>query len=355
MDVESNPSIHYKQRMAKQTYFWTHFSDKLLLETPISKLGLSLKKHPLKGLIKKLSKELELKGILLKPKVYLSDDWFCADGTTTFAIPFTLIHPRLKKLEEQYLGEMEGGTDEWFMKLARHEMGHVIDNAFMLRSSTQRTKLFGDSDKSYPESYEYKQYSKSYVRHIEDGYAQSHPDEDWAETFAVWLTPNLNWEKQYSGWPALKKLKFINNALNKKVTNKKPLLENEEMPHKLEDLSLTLREYLEEKRARLYPKRAHTFPKEDKHIFLKKTGSNKLPLASAVIKENKELLSQVIKQETDQYLYRVNQALDLFITDCDRLKWTIHPTATKRPRYLAKILATQVNKIIQGGHHRIIM
>ena len=79
---------------------------------------------------------------------------------------------------------------------------------------------------------------------------------------------------------------------------------------------LDVREYLEEKRARLYPKRAHTFPKEDKHIFLKKTGSNKLPLASAVIKENKELLSQVIKQETDQYLYRVNQALDLFITDC---------------------------------------
>ncbi|MBG09246.1 MAG: hypothetical protein CME68_10840 [Halobacteriovoraceae bacterium] len=341
--------------MAKQTYFWTHFSDKLLLETPVSELGLSLKNHPLMELIQKLSKELELKGIPLKPKVYLSDDWFCADGTTTFAIPFTLLHPRLKKLEEDYLGEMEGGNDEWFMKLARHEMGHVLDNAFELRNSNQRTKLFGDGHQPYPETYDYKPYSKSYVRHIEDGYAQSHPDEDWAETFAVWLTPNLDWEKQYSNWPALKKLKFVNNTFKKKVINKTPFLENEEMPHKLEEMSLTLKEYLEQKRARLFPKRNHGLPKTDRPIFFKKSLSNKLPLASTVIKKNKKFYSQVIKRETDQYLYRVNQALDLFMADCDRLKWTIHPTATKRPKYLAKILATQVNKIIQGGHHRIIM
>ena len=341
--------------MAKTTLSWTHFSDELLLETPISKLGLSLKNNPLRGLLKKLSKELEAKGIPLKPKAYLSDDWFCADGTTTFAIPFTLLHPRLKKLEELYVGEMEGGNDEWFMKLARHEMGHVLDNAYNLRNSTKRTLLFGNSDRPYPETYDYKPYSKSYVRHIEDGYAQSHPDEDWAETFAVWLTPSLNWENQYNGWPALKKLKFVNNAFKKKVINKVPFLKNEEMPHKLEDMTLTLREYLEQKKARLFPKRNHTLPKTKRPIFLKKNQSNKLPLASTVIKDNKEFISQVIKRETDQYLYRVNRALDLFMVDCDRLKWTIHPTATKRPKYLAKILATQVNKIIQGGHHRIIM
>tara|TARA_Y100001954_G_scaffold237426_1_gene301034 strand:- start:1892 stop:2917 length:1026 start_codon:yes stop_codon:yes gene_type:complete len=341
--------------MAKQKESWAHLSDQLLLETPVSKLGLSLENHPLMVLINKLSKELELKGIRLKPKVYLSDDWFCADGTTTFAIPFTLLHPRLKKLEELYVGEMEGGTDDWFMKLARHEMAHVLDNAYNLRNSTQRTDLFGDSNRPYPEAYEYRRYSKSYVRHIEDGYAQSHPDEDWAETFAVWLTPNSNWKKEYKGWPALKKLKFINDNLKKKVKNQKPLLENEEMPHNLEDISLTLREYLEQKRDRLFPKRSITLPKTEKPLFLKKKPTNKNPLASAVIKENKKFISQVIKQETDQYLYRVNQALDLFITDCDRLKWTIHPTATKRPHYLAKVLATQVNTIIQGGHHRIIM
>ena len=341
--------------MAKQTDSWAHLSDQLLLETPVSELSLPLESHPLMNLIQKLSEELELKGIPLRPKVYLSDDWFCADGTTTFAIPFTLLHPRLKKLEELYIGEMEGGTDEWFMKLARHEMAHVLDNAYNLRNSTQRKDLFGDSDLPYPEAYEYRPYSKSYVRHIEDGYAQSHPDEDWAETFAVWLTPNLKWEKEYSGWPVLKKLKFMDHTLKKKVINRGPLLENEEMPHNLEDISLTLREYLEQKKSRLFPKRKPTLPKTDRPLFLKKRPTNKIFLASVVIKENKEFISQVIKQETDQYLYRVNQALDLFIADCDRLKWTIHPTATKRPHYLARVLATQVNKIIQGGHHRIIM
>ena len=191
--------------MTKEQFSWTHLPDQELLETPLSELGLSLEKHPLMKLIQKLTRELEAKKITLRPRVYLSDDWFCADGTTTFAIPFVLLHPRLKKLEELYIGEVEGGDDEWFMRLARHEMGHVLDNAYNLRLSQKRKEIFGDSSKPYPETYEYKAYSKSFVQHIEDGYAQSHPDEDWAETFAVWLTPNSKWKTQYKNWPALKK------------------------------------------------------------------------------------------------------------------------------------------------------
>jgi len=341
--------------MAKLNNLWTHLTDKELLETPVSELGLSLEGHPLMSLINKLYSELKAKKIPLKPAVYLSDDWFCSDETTTFAIPFVLMHPRLKELEERYIGEVEGGDDEWFMKLARHEMGHVIDNAYKLRSSKERKKIFGDSSQPYPETYEYKAYSKSFVRHIEDGYSQSHPDEDWAETFAVWLTPKSQWKTKYTNWPALQKLKYLDRTLDKKVKNKRPLFENKKMPYKLEDLTLTLKEYLEEKRSRLFPKRTHILKPEQKEIFLKKIRSNKLPLASKVIRENKKFFSQVIKQETDQYLYRVNQALDLFIDDCDRLKWTLHPTATNRPYFLAKVLATQVNNIIHGGHHRIIM
>ena len=45
--------------------------------------------------------------------------------------------------------------------------------------------------------------------HLEQWYAQSHPDEDFAETFAVWLAPDSHWRERYAGWPVLRKLEYV--------------------------------------------------------------------------------------------------------------------------------------------------
>ena len=104
------------------------------------------------------------------------------------AIPFYLAHPRLERLERAYMLEVEGGTPEWCLRILRHEAGHAIDNAFKLRQRRRRQQVFGPSYKAYPEYYDPKPYSKSFVLHLDSWYAQSHPDEDFAETFAVWLS-----------------------------------------------------------------------------------------------------------------------------------------------------------------------
>ena len=109
--------------------------------------------------------------------------------------------------------EVEGGDHEWCMRILRHEAGHAIDNAFKLQRRRKRRKLFGPSSKPYPEFYTPKPYSKSFVLHLDPWYAQSHPDEDFAETFAVWLTPESNWRERYAGWPALKKLEYMDELM----------------------------------------------------------------------------------------------------------------------------------------------
>ena len=43
--------------------------------------------------------------------------------------------------------------------------------------------------------------SRAYVQHLDYWYAQSHPFEDYAETFAVWLRPSSRWKRRYEGWP----------------------------------------------------------------------------------------------------------------------------------------------------------
>ena len=85
------------------------------------------------------------------------------------------------------------------MKILRHEAGHAIDNAYKLRQRRRRQQMFGPSYMQYPEYYTPKPYSKSFVLHLDSWYAQSHPDEDFAETFAVWLTPESDWRARYAG------------------------------------------------------------------------------------------------------------------------------------------------------------
>ena len=97
--------------------------------------------------------------------------------------------------------EVEGGTPAWCMKIMRHEAGHVFNYAYRLYDQEEWVKQFGSITQPYSEEYRPEPFSRSYVRHLPGWYAQKHPDEDWSETFAVWMTPGLDWKKEYGGWP----------------------------------------------------------------------------------------------------------------------------------------------------------
>jgi hypothetical protein len=107
--------------------------------------------------------------------------------------------------------EVEGGTYECCMQILRHECGHAYDHAYQFSSTEEWVNAFGNRDVEYlPETYRPRPYSKSFVQHLPNWYAQAHPDEDFAETFAVWLAlPAEEWRSQYQGWKALKKLESV--------------------------------------------------------------------------------------------------------------------------------------------------
>ncbi len=194
-----------------------------------------------------IEKQLQKRKLRLKPHYWVSDEWFCPDGVPGIAVPFFLLHPRLMELEKEMLGFVDGSTPLKRLKILRHEMGHVVDNAYRLRKGVWRRELFGDSRARYPDSYDPQIYSRSYVRHLGAAYAQSHPDEDFAETFAVWLQPKKQWRVRYKNTPALKKLEFI-NLLMKQVEGLEPVLRNTRRVDPLERNTLTLKEYYRQKR-----------------------------------------------------------------------------------------------------------
>jgi hypothetical protein len=187
-----------------------------LLNTRISQMDLTIEGSPLELYVHRLYREIDRKGLKFKPEVYLSDSWGCPDMVPVVGIPFYLSDKRLARIEEEQTGEVEKG--EAIMMLLRHEAGHAVNYAYRLYNDPGWVAMFGPFEKPYRDHYQPKPFSKQFVRHIDHHrngrtYAQKHPDEDFAETFAVWLTPRGSWREKYRNWPALRKLRYVDRLM----------------------------------------------------------------------------------------------------------------------------------------------
>jgi hypothetical protein len=182
-----------------------------LLGQAISDIGLTIAGSRVERLVARLYEELSAHSVAFRPPVYLSDQWGCPDGTPVIGVPFYLADARLERIEAEESGSVEG--DDEAMRYLRHEAGHAINYAFRLHERPDFTRLFGDYARPYDEHYETDPLSRDHVRHILGWYAQKHPDEDFAETFAVWLTPDSEWRTEYALWGALAKLDWLDAVM----------------------------------------------------------------------------------------------------------------------------------------------
>jgi hypothetical protein len=182
-----------------------------LLERRISELGLTIRGSLVEKCVDRLYAELDAKGLRFHPPVYLSDEWGCPDGTPLIGIPFYLADPRLARIEEEVAVEVENETD--VMRFMRHEAGHAFNYAYRLYDLADWRRIFGPYSRPYRDRFRANPFSRNHVRHILGWYAQKHPDEDFAETFAVWLTPGRDWRAEYAGWPAVAKLEYVDRVM----------------------------------------------------------------------------------------------------------------------------------------------
>ncbi len=301
--------------MAKKSSFqWADLTDEQLLEMRICDLGLTLKNSWIEKLVSKLHKELERKNLKFKPHVWVSDDWYSPDGVPGFAVPFYLLHPRLIQLEKKIIGEAEGEGKDWCMKLMRHETGHAIDNAYGLRKRKSRQKLFGLTSIEYPESYTPSQHNKNFVAHLGFDYAQAHPDEDWAETFAVWLTPGSKWKSVYSEWACFEKLELLDEIMLD-IKGKKPLKTNKDKTDNISTLTMTLGEYYKQKTERLGILTPDRIFEELRTVFVPGFHVEKSEASKFLKKGRKELCREIAKRSKSQQT-KINSVIGKLVHYC---------------------------------------
>lgn len=211
---------------------------------PIRDLKLSIAGTVLEPILTDFEGELSRAKIhRLQPHFYLSTEWGVPFGTISIAIPFYLAHPELTQYHAEHQGFVEGTNHADILRYLRHEMGHVVNYAYRLYDQEEWVKRFGSITQPYLEEYRPQPFSRRYVYHLPGWYAQKHPDEDWAETFAVWMTPGRDWGTEYAGWPeALAKLEFCDRTLQD-CRDRDPLITVVDRDEDVADLHYSLEHY----------------------------------------------------------------------------------------------------------------
>jgi hypothetical protein len=221
------------------------------------------------------------------------------------------------RLEKAHMLEFDGNTVETRMKLLRHETAHALANAFRLHLKQSWRRRFGRASKVYPESYLPRPYSRNYVLHLDNWYAQSHPAEDWAETFAVWLDPDSRWREKYRDWPALKKLDYVDGLMKEIVGHSSPVRTKKQI-ESTTTLRITLREYYAEKQTRLQQDLPRFHEQQLRQIFPAAGGRKNERAAHFIRRLRREAISTVARWTSDSR-YRINLTIEDMIHRCEEM------------------------------------
>ncbi len=319
------------------------------MNKPISELNLKIENTFLGKLVDRLHHELDRKGILFKPKCYLTDTWGCPNKVPLIGIPFYYADPTLAQIEDEMHGDLED-EQELIMSL-RHEAGHAINYAYLLYDSEEWQEIFGRFTEPYRDYFHPNPRSRAFVKHLYQQvgpysgriYAQKHPDEDFAETFAVWLTPRSSWRRKYKNWGALKKLQFM-DRLMKRIGGRKPLVTNGHLIRPVESLNFTLLEYYNKSEERYREKAQGYVDDVLREIFnTNGKGEKRIP-AGGFIEKNRTPLVEMISRWTGEGVSSVGPLIDKLVTRAKELSLNLSPR--RQPQKLIEVTALATTLIM---------
>jgi hypothetical protein len=304
-----------------------------VLDKKVSELGLRVEGSPVEKYVHELYLELERRGLRkFRPVCYLTDEWGCPDQQPVLGIPFYLADPKLRKLEHA-VDKLE--DERQIMMYMRHEAGHVFNYAYRLYTTPAWRRLFGPFFRPYRDDYRPIPFSKNFVRHIEGWYAQKHPDEDFAETFAVWLTPRSAWRRQYKGWPAMQKLRYVERVA-RAVADVEPIVNTGEVDITPEDIGDTVEQFYEKA---AQERQARIDIALDGHlgkIFLARKRKESKPAADIVSRHKTELIDN-ITYWTGVQRPIIRGLIESICRTCERMK--LWGAIGEEPRYLVEVTA----------------
>jgi hypothetical protein len=327
-------------------------SDEQLLGLRFCDLKLKIERSPVAKRVRRLYRELDKRQIAFRPHVWLSEEWFSPDGVPGIAVPFYLAHPRLERLERRMMRNVEGGSAESAMRILRHEAGHAIDTAYRLRRRKRWREIFGPASLPYPDTYTARPGSRRYVQHLGEWYAQAHPCEDFAETFAVWLKPNSSWRRTYAQWPAFHKLEFVDEMLDAVRGTRAPV-RNREVVEPLRDNTRTLADHYRSKLRRYSMYRRTVTDHLLERVFAAERPNARARRASTLLRAHSASLVNATVRESAAERYSVEQILRIAVERAEKLGLWARGSQRDSLRHARWMLAYLTRLYAQGESPRL--
>jgi hypothetical protein len=331
----------------------SQLSDEALLDMRMCDLPVKIKGTYLESSVHRLYSELEVRGLDFKPHVWLSEEFFSPDGVAGFAIPFYLSHPRLMRLERRQMLEVEGASEAECMRILRHEAGHALDNGFRLHALRQWRDLFGPFSKPYPTFYQPEPDSRDYVLNLNAWYAQAHPAEDFAETFAVWLKPGWRWRRDYQGWRAMQKLEYVDQLMTQLIGRSASESSQRRVTDPLREIKRTLRDHYVKKRE-FY--KVH-WPIEYDVFLLRAFSAEKRftsrPTAAGFLRRIRRDVRNAVANTTGMHRYMVDHILTHIIQRSRGLNLHLATQPSHSKELAIAVVAILTMQIARTGYHRI--
>jgi hypothetical protein len=300
-------------RPRSRRYAWANLDDEALLDLRFRDLALPADpradRYPanpgLARALVRLDRELDRRGLAFRPHYWFGAEWFSPDGVPGIAIPFYLAHPRLIQLERRQLHEVEGGNARWLQRILRHEAGHALDTAYGLRATRRWQQTFGPPSRRYPRSYVPRPRSQGFVLHLGHWYAQSHPTEDFAETFAVWLAPGSGWRSAYADWPVVHKLRYVDETLTA-LRGAPPRLHNRRVVEAVDHSRRTLRDHYRERRRYAEQAAPQRYDRALRRAFGPRTGDRREVPAATFIRAARPELTRLLTRRERLHPYLIH-------------------------------------------------
>jgi hypothetical protein len=325
--------------------------DDELLDLRFKDLDVAIEGTWLEACLDDLGAELAARGIAARPHAWISEEWFSPDNTPGISLPFYLAHPRLVSLERKMVFTVEGGTRRECMQILRHEAGHVVQHAYGLNRRRRWQQLFGRSSTPYPEYYRPNPESRNFVQHLPRWYAQCHPDEDFAETFAVWLTSRSTWRRKYEDWGALDKLEYIDELMSE-IAGAKPALTSRVEVDPIRKLTTTLGEHYKKKREQYAVDMPTIHDRDLMRIFPQEPRPSRSPSASAFIRRNRAEVRRMASYKSGGYPLTLDVALDGMIDRARQLQLRATGSETRLRRDLTALLSARVEHELNSQPRR---
>ena len=190
--------------------------------------------------------------------------------------------------------------------------------------------------------------------HLDSWYAQSHPDEDFAETFAVWLTPDAEWRQRYHDWPAVKKLKYMDDLM-RSVAGKTPALTSGGTLDPLPSLKKTLRQHYRRKRRHYGIDYPSFYDRDLRRLFSDAPEFAQHITAAQFLTRIRKPIRKLVSDWTGIYQYTIDQVFMDMIERCRQLNLRLAVTEDQARLEFPVLLTVQAMNYLHQGGHRVAL